>query len=138
MSFREKTSWISLLSMAGIYGFYFWNVIQQGHQAGGLEFGGLMMTIVALVIVQVVLITAAAIAAPKAEVRAPRDERERLIDFRSSHIAYAALATSVAMACFFAAMDPPIVFGTNALLFILVSAEILRCAFRIIQYRRAG
>lgn len=137
MSFREKTAWISMLSMAGIYGFYFWSVIHAGPQNGGGHYGGLLGTVIALVVVQTVLITAVAVAAPR-EAQAPRDERERLIELRSMRVAYSGLATSVALACLFGAFDPPIVFNTNALLFILVTAEILRSACQIVQYRRGA
>lgn len=137
MSFREKTAWISMLSMAGIYGFYFWSVINAGPQNGGGHYGGLLGTVIALVVVQTVLITAVAVAAPR-EAQAPRDERERLIELRSMRVAYSGLATSVALACLFGAFDPPIVFNTNALLFILVTAEILRSACQIVQYRRGA
>jgi hypothetical protein len=51
-------------------------------------------------------------------------------------VAYAGLATSVALACFFGAFTPPIVFNTNSLLFLLVTAEIMRSGCQIIQYRR--
>jgi hypothetical protein len=61
MSFREKTAWISMLSMAGIYGVYFWSVIHAGSHAGGFRFGGLLETIVALVVVQAVLTVAVTI-----------------------------------------------------------------------------
>lgn len=137
MSFREKTAWISLLSMSGIYGFYFWSVGHARPQAGGFRFGGLLGTIVALVAVQVALTAAAAIFAPK-EAQAPRDERDKLIELRATRTSYAGLATGVAVACFFGAFDPPIVFNTNALLFILVTAEIMRSACQIIQYRRGA
>ena len=135
MSFREKTAWISVLSMAGIYGFYFWSVVHSGHTAGG--FGGLLGTIIALVFVQVVLNIAIAIFSPK-EAQAPRDERDKLIELRAMRVAYAALATGIAFACFFGAFNPPILFGTNALLFILVTAEIMRSACQIVQYRRGA
>ena len=137
MSFREKSAWISMLSMSGIYGFYFWSVIHAGPQPGGFRFGGLLETIVALVVVQVVLTVAVAIFTPK-EAKAPRDERDKLIELRAMRVAYSGLATSVALACFFGAFDPPIVFNTNALLFILVTAEIMRSACQIIQYRRGA
>jgi hypothetical protein len=137
MSFREKSAWISVLSMSGIYGFYFWSVVHAGPQAHGFHVGGLLETIIALVILQTVLTVAAAIFTPK-EANAPRDERDKLIELRAMRVAYAGLATSVAMACFFGAFNPPIVFNTNALLFILVTAEILRSACQIIQYRRGA
>jgi hypothetical protein len=137
MSFREKSAWISMLSMLAIYGFYFWSVIHAGPQPGGFHFGGLLETIIALVIVQTVLTVAVAIFKP-AEAKAPRDERDKLIELRAMRVAYSGLATSVALACFFGAFDPPIVFNTNALLFILVTAQILRSACQIIQYRRSA
>ena len=136
MSFREKSAWISLLSMAVIYGLYFASVIRSGPQAS-FHFGGLLGTIIALVIIQVVLNIAIAVFAP-AEANAPRDERDKLIELRAMRVAYSGLATGIAFACFFGAFTPPIVFNTNALLFILVTAEILRCACQIIQYRRGA
>ena len=131
MSFREKHAWISLLAKVVIYGAYFWSV----NHAGGFHMG-LLEAIVAFVVIQVVLTTALALYKP-GEAVAPRDEREKLIDLRANRVAYAALATSLACACFFGAFDPPIRFGTNALLFILVAAEVLRAACQIVQYRRA-
>jgi hypothetical protein len=137
MPFREKSAWISVLSMSGIYGFYFWSVIHAGPQGGHFHFGTLLGTIIALVVVQIVLTVAVAIFTPK-EAKAPRDEREKLIELRAIRVAYAGLATSVALACFFGAFNPPIIFNTNALLFILVTAEILRSACQIVQYRRGA
>jgi len=136
MPFREKSAWISLLSVLAIYGYYFVSLARSDrHAAAG--FGGLLGTIVALVIVQTVLNIAVAIYKPK-EAKAPRDERERLIDLRSTRCAYAGLATGVAFAIFFAGFNPPIVFNANALLFILVTAEALRNACQIVQYRRGA
>jgi hypothetical protein len=137
MSFREKSAWISLLSMAGIYGAYFWSVVHTRPQTGGFHFAKLMGTIIALVVVQVVLTIAVAIFAPN-EAKAPRDERDKLIELRAMRFAYAGLATGIAFACFFGAFNPPIVFDTNALLFILVTAEIMRSACQIVQYRRGA
>jgi hypothetical protein len=139
MSFREKSAWISVLSISGMYGFYFWSVIHAGpgSKTGGFHLDGLLMTIIALVVLEVMLHVAAAIFNPK-EAQAPRDERDKLIELRSMRVAYAGLATSVAMACFFGAFNPPIIFNTNALLFILVTAEILRYACQVVQYRRGA
>jgi hypothetical protein len=135
MSFREKGAWISLLSMAGIYGIYFWSVIHRGSR--GSYFGGLLGTIIVLVVVQVVLNITVAIFAPR-EAKAPPDERDKLIELRAMRFAYAGLATGIALACFFGAFTPPIVFNTNSLLFILVTAEIMRSACQIVQYRRGA
>jgi len=136
MSFREKSAWISLLSMSGIYAVYFWSVLRSGPRRG-FHFGGLLETIIALVVVQTALTTAVAIFAPR-DAQAPRDERERLINLKATRLAYSALATSVAFACFFGGFNPPIVFNANALLLILVIAEILRSGCQIVQYRRGA
>jgi hypothetical protein len=135
MSFREKTAWISLISMAGIYGSYFWSVIRSGRH-NEAHVGGLLGTVIALVVVQVVLITAVAIFDPK-DANAPSDEREKLIELKSTSVAYGGLATGIASAVFFAAFTPPIIFGANSLLFILVVTEIMRSSCQIIQYRRS-
>src|SRR5271167_4031409 len=104
MPFREKSAWISLVSMSGIYGLYFWSVIHARPQSGHVHFGSLLGTIIALVVVQVVLTIGVAIAAPK-EAQAPRDEREKLIDLKATRVAYAGLASGIALACFFSAFD---------------------------------
>ena len=136
MSFREKSAWISVVSMAAIYGYYFWSVIRT-RPHGHVSFGLLLATIVALVILQVVLTVAVAIVSPR-EANAPRDERDKLIELRSMRVAYTGLATGIVVACFFGAFDPPILFNTNALLFVLVATEIMRSACQIIQYRRGA
>jgi hypothetical protein len=136
MSFREKTAWISLVSMAGIYCFYFWSVLRHPHTAGS-PFAGLLVTTIALVVVQSTLTIAAAIFSPR-DAKAPRDEREKLIELRATRVAYAGLATGIVFACFFGAINPPIIFKTNSLLLILVTAEMLRSGSQIIQYRRGA
>jgi hypothetical protein len=136
MSFREKSAWISLLSIALIYGVYFGSVIHAGPHAG-FHFGSLLATVIALTVAQIVLHIVIAITAPK-DAKAPRDEREKLIELKASRFAYSGLATAVAVACFFGALDPPIVFNTNALLFVLVTAELMRSGCQIIQYRRSA
>ncbi len=106
-------------------------------KAGGFHSGGLLGTIIALVVMQVVLTVVVAIFTPR-EAKAPRDERDKLIELRAMRVAYAGLATGIALACFFGAFDPPLVFNTNALLFILVTAEIMRSGCQIVQYRRGA
>ena len=136
MSFREKTAWISLLSMSIIYGLYFASVYKSGLRAS-FNFGGLLGTVIALVIVQVAATTAVAIFSAK-EAKAPADERDKMIDLKSTRLAYGVLAGCIACACFFAGFNPPIIFNPNALLFILVATEILRSGCQIFQYRRSA
>ncbi len=136
MSFREKTSWISLISMAGIYGLYFWSLMSSG-PGGHQHTSGLLGTIIALVVVQTVLTIAVAVFDPKSA-QAPRDEREKMIELKAARFAYAGLATAMVFAVFFAALPSPIIFGANSLLLILVVTEIMRSGCQIIQYRRTA
>ncbi len=53
-----------MLSMVGIYGFYFVMLFREGQHMWGAHYGGLFGTVVALIVVQVVLITTVAIIAP--------------------------------------------------------------------------
>ena len=137
MSFREKSAWISLLSMSCIYGLYFWSLIRPGAQAGHVHFTGLLDAVIALVVVQTALMITVSIYAPK-EAKAPPDERDKLIDAKATRFAYFVLAGSVACACFFGGFNPPIIFNANVLLFILVIAEVLRSGCQIVQYRRSA
>ena len=137
MSFREKTAWISLISMAGIYGLYFWSAVRSRAQGGSGNLTGLAGTVVAIVVVQTVLTIIVAIFDPK-DAQAPRDERDRMIDLKSARFAYFALAGSVACAVSVAAIYPSFIFSTNALLFVLVAAEVLRSGCQIVQYRRGA
>jgi hypothetical protein len=137
MSFREKSAWISLASLAGIYAVYFWSIFHSGAGTRGSHYVGLLETVVALAVVQTALMIAVSIFAPK-EARTPRDEREKLIDLKATRFAYFVLAGSVACACFFQGFPRPIIFDANAFLFILVVAEILRSGCQIVQYRRGA
>ena len=133
MSFREKVAWISVISLAGIYGAYFTAVVRtRSNQT--VHVGWLLTTVIALIVVQAGLTIAVAIRNPK-DAKARCDERERLIQLRSAQFAYSGLATAIAIACMFGGMTPPIVFNTNALLFILVGAELMRSGSQIVQYR---
>jgi hypothetical protein len=135
MPFREKSAWISMLSMLGIYGFYFGTLVQTtvAPQSANLAFG-LVQTIVVLIVAQVALHIAVAIHKPT-EAQLPRDEREKLIDLKATRIAFYGLASGVVVACIFGSLNPPVFFNTNSLLFILVTSEIVRSGSQIIYYR---
>jgi hypothetical protein len=137
MPFREKSAWISMLSMLAIYGFYFGTLMQTtaARQPGNLASGiTLVQTIVMLVVAQVALHIAVAIRKP-AEAQLPRDEREKLIDLKATRIAFYGLASGVVVACLFGSLNPPVFFSTNSLLLILVTSEIVRSGAQIIYYR---
>ena len=88
MSFREKSAWISLISILVVSGFFFlhvpWNLTPSpSHQL----VRGMLYCIIALVIIEVVAHLVVAMRAPE-DAQAPRDERERLIDLKATRVAH--------------------------------------------------
>ena len=103
MSFREKSAWITLISVLICFGAYFAEVFSRF--AGEHRFGGglrslhlLLLSVVALVALQVGLTLIAAWTTPKAG-RGPADERETQIQQRAHTLGYHVL-TALALALF--------------------------------------
>jgi hypothetical protein len=88
MSFREKSAWISFVSILLVTAFYFTHVaswsLRPGPDAGAFHL--LIISVIALVTIEIIAHVYVAIRAPS-EARTPRDERERLIDLKATRIA---------------------------------------------------
>ena len=89
MSFREKSAWVSFVSTLLLFVAYFWTVSREydgliaKHSAAVMEFG-LLGAFIAIEIVLHVFLT---IQKPD-EARAPRDEREHLIELKATRVAF--------------------------------------------------
>jgi hypothetical protein len=138
MSFREKINWISLLAMAGVYGWYFWTVmplLAAGH-GNALRVAYLLGSTVA--ILQIVPIIVVAIGAPR-DAQAPEDEREKLFSLKGTRSAYfvlvaGALFTSTA-GIFFGASAGML---ANYILLSVVASNIIKYATQIAYFRMTG
>ena len=91
MSFREKSDWLSFISLC-LLGIYFAEIargILGGSHPGGpyYYFTLFWVLVVALIVIQVVTHTVLAIRAPQ-DAKTPLDERERLIHLRATRPAY--------------------------------------------------
>ena len=99
MSFREKSAWISFVTILVVFGAYFWTVSR--HVAGLVDhqtaFNIEVGLLIAFVLIEIVLHIAIAMQAPN-EARAPRDEREQLIEMRATRVAFQVLVIG-ALAC---------------------------------------
>lgn len=137
MSFREKTAWICLLTMTAVYGWYFWGTLPALF-AGGPPPMNLTTSIVILAVLQIVPLALIAAAAPL-EARAPRDERDQLIELKGSRAGYAVLVTGALLACV-AAMH----FGgggallANGIFLAIVAAQLAKYLVQIVHYRRGA
>jgi len=95
MSFREKSAWITLITVLVCFGAYYGSILAGVvtlHDFGTLHL--LLLCLVVLAVLQVGLGTIAARTTPK-DGKAPADEREKLIQARSHTIGYYALIALV-------------------------------------------
>jgi hypothetical protein len=138
MAFREKLAWISVMTMALVYGWYFWTAFPLAKAGAGSAFHYAKMlqgTIIAVVVLQVVLTIAVAIFSPR-EASEPQDERERLITLKGTRTAYFVLVTGTLLVSV-----SGIFFGTNALLLgndallAVVAANLAKDFTQIVHYR---
>jgi hypothetical protein len=141
MSYREKTTWISLLAMGAVYGWYFWKVMPAliaGH-GDALHYAYLLgSTIAAVAILQIIPMIVAAVISP-ADAQAPQDEREKLYALKGTQAAYFVL---VAGALF--ASVAGIFFHVNAgmlanlILLSVVTSNLVKYLAEVAHFRFAG
>lgn len=103
MSFREKHLWISIVATLGVWGVYYWRLIERimdgALERPGLaaEMGGLFaICLIVSVVVEIVLTAIATWTTRKAE-REAKDEREILAALKASHVALMTLIALVVM-----------------------------------------
>jgi hypothetical protein len=81
LSYQEKLVWGQFLPMVVLYGYYFARVAEGRH---GVAVGSLVGVLVWIAVIQVIFsILVAALAK-----REPRDERDRLIEYKAFKVAY--------------------------------------------------
>ena len=153
MSFREKSAWMTLGVTALVWGSYFLGVWRElaGADPSGADILGLFVRAVILtVVLEVGLAIAAAALAPKAA-NSPADERERLIELRSTRLAYAILsvgAVTVALGSPLLAaggphllrdrLDDTVLITANGILLALIAAEMVKSTAQVVAFRRGG
>lgn len=159
MSFREKHLWISIVASVGVWGWYFWVLIEHlragrlvnDHFTGDVSLA-FMGALVLVVLVEVVLTMIATLTTPKHEQKT-RDEREIHAALKASHVALMALIAlvfCVSMATYFAGLiDDNLVGGAavfqvdgnlmvlvaNILLACIVIAELIRASVTLVLLR---
>jgi hypothetical protein len=138
MSFREKSAWITLITLIVLTLFFLTHLPPAWllQPPGGFMFHVLTIGVASFVAIEIVAHVIVAIRAPR-DAQAPRDERERLIALKATSIAayvYAMLSLgSVFTLVHLGASAIGVCFGVF-LSFIV--AEIVNYAARIVYYRR--
>jgi hypothetical protein len=137
MSFREKSAWVSFLSILAVFIPFFWNSYRQfagqvdSHSAVGTAFGLLAL----FVILAIVLHVAIAIRSPR-DARTPKDERERLIDMRATRVAYYVLLVGALAAVGTVHLRNSGWLIQQVVLLAIVVAELVKFGGQILLFRR--
>jgi hypothetical protein len=138
MSFREKSAWITLISAFVCFGAYFGLILAgvvPARSAGTVHL--LLACVAAFAALQAGLNLLAARAAP-GDPRAPRDERERLIQARSHTLGFyllVALVLSLGLPGHFGHPTPDLL---NFALADVVIAGLAVSVAQIVMFRRGG
>ncbi|WP_372782364.1 hypothetical protein [Phenylobacterium sp.] len=141
MSFREKSAWITLVSVLVCFGAYFVELFSG--LVGDRHFGGLgslhllLLSVLALAGLQIALTMIAALTTPK-DGRAPADEREQMIQWRSQSLGYhvlMVLAVGLFAPAFFGHRG--VEMANFALLAVVIAALTVSIA-QIVMFRRGA
>ena len=97
MSFREKSAWITLVSVLLCFGAYFGTVFTHWDQLDARTNGWLLLSCVGAFVVLQIAMSLIAVATTPKDGRSPQDEREQMIQSRSHSIGYYVLVVLVLM-----------------------------------------
>ena len=137
MSFREKSTWISfiLLLAISIPFFFFW--IDRGSTRSASSFHLFLSLVILFIVGEIVLHAIIAMQSPR-DARAPRDERDRLIDLRATRVAFFVLMTGALLVIVMVHLPVDRLEILQALLLSVVVSELTMLGARIVYYRRAA
>ena len=132
LSYQEKLVWGQFLPMVLLYGYYFARVSQGRH---GVAAGSLVGVLVWIAVIQVIFSTLVAALAQ----REPRDERDRLIEYKAFKLAYLSAICAVFFVMWLVFSGGQAVVGRGMVvtcaLGVLVGVEMLRMGTILVLHR---
>ncbi len=138
MSFREKSAWITLVTVLVCFGIYFGSIAAGLVSPRGFDTLHLLLAcVVGLVLLQAVLTVVAAVTTPK-DCRAPRDERETLIQLRSQSLGYSVLVMLVLALFIPGHLGHTVIDMMNFALLDVVLAVLTVAVAQIVMFRRGA
>ncbi len=137
LSFREKSAWISLVSILAVFIPFFWNSYRQftGQVDGSSGITVAFGLLAAFVVLEIVLHAVVALQAPAAA-RSPRDEREHLIEMRATRIAFQVLVLGAMAAVATVHLTSRAWVVQQVVLLAIVVAELVKFATQVVLFRR--
>jgi hypothetical protein len=135
MSFREKSAWISLVLILLVFGPYFWMVGRTLTGADHVHAGTQFALIGLFFVLEIVLHVAIAVQSPR-DARAPKDEREDVIDLKATRTAFYVLLVGALLSIFTMHFRTTVWIMSQCVLFSVVVAELVKFASQIAYFRR--
>ena len=139
LSFHEKSRWLLLASLCAVFAVYFLRVVPQtGANIGPAQIASFIGLLVVLVLIQAIghallaLVSLRELGARTVE----RDERDVLIELKSSRLASALLACGVFCALCVAVLVPGNAAFVHVLLGFWVASQLLSLASQLYFHRR--
>ena len=144
LTFQEKSLWVSLLSIGGLYGYYFFAGVS-GAQEPSLS--AMLWTMIGIIVLLIVVEIVCHAVIGSFHAPEKLDERDRLIEARAGKISHFILAGGVivvlgrmliggALQEADATLQISAFDTANLLLFVLVLSELVHVSGRIFFYRR--
>ncbi|HUK02452.1 MAG TPA: hypothetical protein VLW26_09265 [Steroidobacteraceae bacterium] len=142
MSFREKSAWITFAVLLVSFGSYFAALALQlampQHALPPRFLGWIFIVALAgLVILEIALHIIVAVVSPT-DARAPKDERDRLIELRSSRVAFYVLLLGTLLAIGVVHIHARLWLLANSVFFAIWIAELTHYGSRLYFYRRSA
>lgn len=137
MSFREKSAWISFVSILLVFVPYFWNVARVVHGWGTFPFTLAVGFLAAFVLIEIGAHAALALRAP-AEARTPKDERERLIEMKATQVAFQVLVLGALTGVGAMHLTNSVWVMGQAVLLAIVVAELVKFGGQILHFRQGA
>ena len=139
MSFREKSAWISLVSLVVVFGAYF-SYIGMVLTETRYRFALFLVMVGVFIIAEVVLHLVIATQSPR-DARTPKDEREQLIELKATRTAFYVLLVSAfgsigTVHLRLRNQNDHLWLMMQAILFSIVCAEAVKFARQIVLYHR--
>lgn len=140
LSYKEKSLWVSLLTVLYVFGHYFTHAYQVLKSPQVEDSATIRMFIWAIAILVIIHAICHGILASmfKKESEQKDDERDKLIELKATRVSYFILVFGVWVAGLNSILLDSIslIFTLHILLFFLVLAEIVGFALQLVYYRR--
>jgi hypothetical protein len=132
LSYQEKLVWGQFLPMVLLYGYYFARVAEGRHGVAASSLVGVLVWIAVIQVICSILVAALA-------QREPRDERDRLIEYKAFKLAYLSAIFAVFFVMWMVFSEGQAVVGRGMVvtcaLGVLVGVEMLRMGTVLVLHR---